>query len=308
MVRFKDHDDLLSPKVRAELDDAFPSGEARMWGVTPGKEPRRSNVQKFQRLRPGDAVLFYGEGHFYLVGRIAVLWENAELAERLWQRDDKGQTWQYMYALDEVRPIQVPLAEVRPQLGWRPTAIVQGFNIFDGDIADFIGDLCNLRAYDTEVSETSAAGGSNRHTGDLETKSVGSRRGEQVALRKRLRELGADRCALCGRELPAEFLVAAHIKPRRHCTDDEKRDLDNVAMLACLLGCDSLYEHGYIGVGTDGEILVSDRAGDCPSVHDLIDRHLAQQRTAWWSPQRARYFDWHREHRFLAAPGPGLAL
>ncbi len=51
-------------------------------------------------------------------------------------------------------------------------------------------------------------------------------------------------CALCGHVYPMEFLVAAHIKKRSLSSDDEHRDLQHVAMLACTFGCDSLYESG----------------------------------------------------------------
>lgn len=45
---------------------------------------------------------------------------------------------------------------------------------------------------------------------------------------------------------PRRLLVAAHIKPRSQCSDTERIDFDNIGMLACLLGYESLYEHGYI--------------------------------------------------------------
>ena len=86
------------------------------------------------------------------------------------------------------------------------------------------------------------------------TASVKIRR-EQALLRSMLargREL-AD-CALCGHQYPLRFLVAAHIKKRSVCTDDERRDLRHVAMLACTFGCDALYEAGWITVELDGRI------------------------------------------------------
>ena len=33
------------------------------------------------------------------------------------------------------------------------------------------------------------------------------------------------------------FLVAAHVKKRFLCSDDERRDLRHVAVLACTFGC-----------------------------------------------------------------------
>lgn len=68
-------------------------------------------------------------------------------------------------------------------------------------------------------------------------------RKEQAQLRAML---AGDRksapCALCGHPYPMAFLVAAHVKKRAVCTDAERLDLHNVAMLACLFGCDALYE------------------------------------------------------------------
>lgn len=67
-------------------------------------------------------------------------------------------------------------------------------------------------------------------------------RKEQAALRSLLaggRDLAA--CALCGQEYPMQFLVAAHVKKRSLCSDEERRDLRHVAMLACVFGCDALY-------------------------------------------------------------------
>jgi hypothetical protein len=44
---------------------------------------------------------------------------------------------------------------------------------------------------------------------------------------------------------PVDLLVAAHIKRRSLCSETERRDLHNVAMLACKFGCDALFEEGY---------------------------------------------------------------
>lgn len=80
-------------------------------------------------------------------------------------------------------------------------------------------------------------------------------RREQAALRQHLLAGAAHgTCAVCGRELPSGLLVAAHIVSRHRLTDDERRDLNRVAMLACVLGCDALFEHGYIGVERTGTV------------------------------------------------------
>ncbi|OZD12020.1 MULTISPECIES: hypothetical protein [Nocardiaceae] len=62
-------------------------------------------------------------------------------------------------------------------------------------------------------------------------------------------------CGLCGRLLPTALLVAGHIKPRAHCTNQERWNYRAIAMLACLFGCDALFEHGFIAVDDDGTIV-----------------------------------------------------
>lgn len=62
-------------------------------------------------------------------------------------------------------------------------------------------------------------------------------------------------CALCGRTLPAEVLVAAHIAPRHILSEAERLDFASAAMLACALGCDALFELGHIAVDASGRIV-----------------------------------------------------
>ena len=72
-------------------------------------------------------------------------------------------------------------------------------------------------------------------------------------------------CALCGRVLPSRLLVAAHIAPRHALSDEQRRRFDEVAMLACALGCDALFEWGYVTVDGNGIV----RAGIEAPTDDL---------------------------------------
>ena len=120
-------------------------------------------------------------------------------------------------------------------------------------------------------------------------------RREQAQLRNLLagnRELAT--CALCGQEYPMGFLVAAHVKKRSICSDDERRDLRHVAMLACTFGCDALYEAGWITVGRDGTVqtVPLDSLPEGRIREHL--QHLAGHRCAVHSLASERYFAWHR--------------
>lgn len=82
-------------------------------------------------------------------------------------------------------------------------------------------------------------------------------RAEQRALRKLLlRGRDEAECGLCGQPTSAKYLVAAHIKPRRDCTEEERRD-PSIAMLACLMGCDAAFENGDLRVFGNGAMSVS---------------------------------------------------
>ncbi|WP_457029308.1 hypothetical protein [Kitasatospora sp. P5_F3] len=83
---------------------------------------------------------------------------------------------------------------------------------------------------------------------------------EQAGLRRaRLRGKPIVRCDLCGRTLPAILVRAAHVKKRSRCNLRERSDLWNLTG-ACVLGCDALFEDGFIHVISEGFIEMSPKA------------------------------------------------
>lgn len=134
----------------------------------------------------------------------------------------------------------------------------------------------------------------------LDREVSGKARVEQPALRARLVGKAKIRdCALCGRSLPTGMLWAAHIKPRSKCEHSERLDIDHVAMLVCLLGCDAAYERGLLGVDGAGVIHVSARCEETPDLAEAL-RGLQGRLCSAFSPRSARYFNWHWRSRFGA--------
>jgi hypothetical protein len=136
--------------------------------------------------------------------------------------------------------------------------------------------------------------------GALDQPSNGYERGEQSQLRRRIfGSASTVACALCGHTYPVQLLHAAHIKRRSLCTDEERRDLTHVAMPACILGCDALFEMGFIAVGDDGRIVLSPAL----SGHDELTKRAKQledRLCSWHTAGSAPYFRWHRNNRFLS--------
>lgn len=121
---------------------------------------------------------------------------------------------------------------------------------------------------------------------------LGTFRREQRALRQSL--VGGQKtgtCGICGRVLSTNLLVAAHIKPRRSCSEKERLD-SGVVMLACVLGCDALFDKGAIFVDETGVIQATGKFGDHPDLLAFIGELKGKVSSAY-SPRSAQYFDWH---------------
>lgn len=125
----------------------------------------------------------------------------------------------------------------------------------------------------------------------LDGETVANSRKEQAFLRSYLLQgMTKGECVLCGRSFPTELLVAAHIKPRSECSRDEKLDFDNIAALMCVLGCDSLFEKGFVYV-LDGMVHANPRRKGTPHVEKAIEQLAGRDVTNW--PGSSGYYKWH---------------
>lgn len=79
------------------------------------------------------------------------------------------------------------------------------------------------------------------------------RREQTMLRRKAFGRAATFDCGLCQRNLPVSLLRLAHIKRRADATTEERLNRANT-MPACTLGCDELFERGYVVVDPDGRI------------------------------------------------------
>lgn len=84
------------------------------------------------------------------------------------------------------------------------------------------------------------------------------------------------------------------MKPRWACTQTERMDTFNLSMLACLFGCDALYELGYVVVDNDGTIKRGIRRSLKleSKLSAILDR-----RCPCFTDESSQYFEWHRLHQ-----------
>jgi len=289
----------VTPEVAARLAGSFPDGAVPFWGVTEGDKGR--NRTKWQRINPGDVVLFAREGSYFAMGVVALPFENEALAEALWQRNANGETWKYMYAVDEVRDVAIPYIELNPVMGYESAYVPQGFNVLNEEKSAHVIDYLGAGSLKWEMPPPTAELNAAFSTeGPLDLVAPAKRRVEQQALRWYLLPNATGTCALCGREFAKQFLRAAHIKPRAACTETERRDLAHVAMPACVFGCDALFEQGYVAVGDQGEILISPQVKTTLGLASYTTVSLEGRKVGVGTQGREDYFSWHRTHRFRA--------
>jgi hypothetical protein len=113
----------------------------RAWGTKPGKDD--INVGTWRAMEPGDWVLFYFDGFFPVCGRVLLREHSPPVARRLWG-EDEGQTWEYMYLLDEVREVDIPRLALVERLNYKPRSYPRGFSRVNRDLDVEFGSVESL--------------------------------------------------------------------------------------------------------------------------------------------------------------------
>jgi len=297
-VAFRDYAHLIAPETLYSLGEIFPDGVAPMWGVTPGVNG--VNVRKYERASIGDLVLFAAHGRIFGSGTVAAKFRNRDLAAQLWNFDSKGMTWEYMYALDEIRTLDIPYADFNRVVGYKENNVIQGFTVMDSERSESFLDAFGFwsERHEPPVTEEILEDALINLDGPLDTRVQTWARTEQSRARRvHLGDRPVGDCRLCGRTFPREFLVAAHKKKRSRCSDDEKRDIANVTMMCCVFGCDALYERGYVGVSESGEILRSSRITSESALGQAIGQYVLPRISL--DPREADYFAWHLKNTYV---------
>jgi hypothetical protein len=123
-------------------------------------------------------------------------------------------------------------------------------------------------------------------------------RREQGALRAHLLSGRTDAaCSVCGRDVPANLLVAGHIIPRAELSDDERHQFEAIAMLICLLGCDALFEYGYVVVD-EGGVIAPGRTTHHPTLTAEVTKRVGNKSPAWSDSNSLAF----RAHELRHAP------
>lgn len=93
-----------------------------IWGNALGKKG------SWNKLKLGDFVAFYVKGEFVYVGKCILKKHSPEIARKLWGNvKKKNFTWEYLFFLDELRPVSIPFEILKEFGGYKEKMVVQGF-------------------------------------------------------------------------------------------------------------------------------------------------------------------------------------
>jgi len=94
----------------------------KVWGTKEGLKSR------WEKMSPGDFVLFYAKGFFNYSARVVLLKHSEELSKKLWPVDENGEPWPCLFFIDNVQEIKISLKVVQELAGYKATwDRVQGF-------------------------------------------------------------------------------------------------------------------------------------------------------------------------------------
>jgi hypothetical protein len=117
----------------AQLRERYGTRPVPTWGVTRGRAG--VNARKWARIFPGDVALLAGRGRVFASAVVTMKTHNRALATDLWGINDRGETWEYIYFLDQVTAQDLPYPEFNRVVGYARTAQIQNFNVLDEERA-----------------------------------------------------------------------------------------------------------------------------------------------------------------------------
>lgn len=300
-VQFSDIQDLLDPELRSQLSRAYPDGKLTIWGLA---SPKTRNA--WLAMETGDTVIFNTNTVITVSACFTHRTHNRDLALKLWGLADAvtGSTWENIYFVTDVRHHAIRFKAIQTCIGSahdrsfyrydeaQSTAIIDHFPNLDHD---FMPAEVTLEEARQEIKTQLTDGTATRPT-RLEHKYI---------VRHLFQNKLTSHCCICQNEYPRHLLVAAHIKKRAACSNQEKLDIENIAIAMCRLGCDPLFEHGYLSV-RDGTVVKHPSREMTLATANYVETVLGKK-VAGWGRKNRKYFAWHLDaHGFEPGRLAGL--
>lgn len=300
IVPFSTLNRFLAPPLLKTLRNSVQSDGVATWGLTPGLKGQHR--QKWVDLRSGDLAVFTGQGAAFATGTVIGKDHNPKFSRSLWGTGDDGMTWEYMIFLTEAQLLDpaVPYSDIAPILDYASNWVPLGAMLIRPPLSKSLAQKLGPALPSTRILQPPEASRDAEVSKNLEEmleldaeRTVKSRLEQQKIRSLLFGAASIGLCDLCGSEFPKELLIAAHIKRRSACSNEEKRDHARNILSLCRFGCDELFERGFVVV-KNGRVA----DGPNPSVTDVVSRRVSFLRgkaVSKFNKGNAQYFDWHRQ-------------
>ena len=154
LVKISQYEELIGSDL-ANLQKVSKNGATAMWGVTPGTN--NANVSKYNKLAVGDLVIFTKNKTVFASAQITYLFRNKQLAQNLWGKDNRNQTWEYMYALDNIKHLQISYQQLQAAIGSKTGDNFMGFRVLSSAKSEsaiqMLGKLINYQILSNELQQ-----------------------------------------------------------------------------------------------------------------------------------------------------------
>lgn len=295
-VLLSDIEDLLPLDLKQQLRSAYPDGRLFIWGLASPKTRK-----DWSELEPGDVAIFNTKAVVSVSACFLLRMHSRELALRLWGWEDesKARTWENIYFVNDVRHHAINFKLVRAKLNYNRD---REFFRYSASHSDAIFGL--YPEISRQVSSHKVALQAAQREIQLETTegnaNVSTRLEHRYIVQHLFQGKKTGYCCICHEEYPRHLLVAAHIKKRAVCTLKEKLDIENIALPMCRLGCDPLFELGYLSV-QNGIVIKHPSQEMTAGIKEHLES-VSGKAVLGWNSKNRKYFDWHmRSHGF--SPG-----
>lgn len=105
----------IDPGAHDDRPDELPESEViRLWGAEDGTR----SVETFERMGPGDLLLFYEDDSYVGVGRVGLTFEDEAgwASETFWDGAERG----HVFTVTEFEPLSIPRAAVNRLFDYGP--------------------------------------------------------------------------------------------------------------------------------------------------------------------------------------------
>ncbi len=255
----------------------------RCWAMTKNKQA------VFDQIQNGDEVLFTekGTGKFSHYGVVIGKINNTPLGSILWPITGED-PWENIYFIGNVTRINLDKSQIVSELGYKSNYTVSGVNrVNQNKLTETISRKFDISVYPNITESNPNIDYSSRNV----ISNVKTRIG-QTKFSKQVKQIYNYQCAICG-ITETEFLVAGHISPWSE--DKENRLNPKNGICLCSLH-DKAFEHGYIGISDNMEILLNPKLSqDSVLYKNLIKFNGKRCMVPKESRPDKRFLDLHRK-------------